>query len=84
MLAGMKRITITLPNDLAALVKSEARRQGTGVSEVVRLSLASTFAVGAPRHIPWVGICDDPEMVRAAEIDEALEDWERDLRRHHG
>ena len=77
----MKRTTITLPDDLATLVRNEARRRRTSVSDVVRLSLIKSLAVETPREIPWAAICDDPGLVRAASMEAALERWENDLDR---
>ncbi|HZF07322.1 MAG TPA: CopG family transcriptional regulator [Thermoanaerobaculia bacterium] len=75
----MKRTAITLPDDLAKLVDSEARRRQTSVSEVVRLYLVQGLAAGSseePRRIPWAGMVDDPEMVPAARMEELpAEHW---------
>jgi hypothetical protein len=63
----MTRTTITLPDDLNALLKDEARRLETSVSEVIR-TLVTRALVGSeekPREIPWAGIIDDPDMPAA-------------------
>lgn len=39
----MHRITISLPDDLAATVVDEAERRGTSVSEIVRGAIARAF-----------------------------------------
>lgn len=74
----MKRTTISLPDDLGALVKDEARRRGTSVSEVVR-GFVEQGLLGTetrPREIPWAGIVDDPDMVPSDRIEEYLaETW---------
>lgn len=77
----MKRTTISLPDDLATLVRNEALRRRTSVSDVVRLSLVKSLGVETQRDIPWAAICDDPGMVRAASLEEGLEGWENDLDR---
>lgn len=83
----MKRATITLPDDLAAMVDREARRRQTSFSEVVRQFLTEGFAGTAkkPREIPWAGLFHDPGMVPAERMDEELaEHWGDDLDRDRG
>lgn len=83
----MKRATITLPDDLAKLVDSEARRRQTSFSEVVRLYLVQGLMGSSekPRKIPWAGMVDDPEMVPAERIEEFLnESWANDIDRDRG
>lgn len=83
----MTRTTITLPNDVGAFLKDEARRRGTSVSELVR-SLIVKGLVGAsdrPREIPWAGIVDDLTLTPAERLDEALaESWAHDIARDRG
>lgn len=80
----MHRTTITLPESLAELVQREARRRGASVSGLIR-TLVEEALVGtaeAPRAIPWAALFDDPGMVSASRIDEALaETWADDLDR---
>ena len=52
----MKRTTITLPDDLAAFLEREARRQDTSVSDLTRQALTAHFRMGQPRNIPFAGI----------------------------
>ncbi len=78
----MKRTTIVLPDDMAALVDREAKRLGIPVSEVVRRAIRQTLlgSSSSPREIPWAGIIDDPEMIPGNRVDEELaKDWARDL-----
>jgi hypothetical protein len=78
----MKRATITLPDDLAELVDSEARRRQTSFSEVVRRFLVQGLVDSSekPRKIPWVGMVDDPAMVPAERLEEFLtEYWAKDI-----
>lgn len=74
----MTRTTISLPDDLSALLKDEARRRGTSVSEMAR-NFISEGLLGSdnkPREIPWIGIVDDPNMVPSDRIEEFLaETW---------
>lgn len=78
----MKRTTITLPEELAALLDREARRRETSVSALVRDLLESALGVGMPRELPWAGMIDDPGMAPASRLDEELErHWAHDIRR---
>lgn len=77
----MKRTTITLDDELAALVEHEVRRRGTSFSEVVRWSLQQTLVGKGARRLPFAGICDDPGMVSGAHLEEALDAAADDLDR---
>lgn len=83
----MTRRTISLPEDLSALLKDEARRKGTSVSEVAR-NLISEGLLGSeekPREIPWAGIIDDPTMPAARDMEEYLaETWADAIQRDRG
>jgi Arc/MetJ-type ribon-helix-helix transcriptional regulator len=76
----MKRTTITLPEDLEALVRYEADRRGTSISEVIRESVAAAL-LGEMRDIPWAGICDDPKLTSGSRLEDALSSWPDDLDR---
>ena len=81
---GMKRTTITLPDEMAELVAREAQRRRTSVSEVIRTLLAEGLGGSdeKPREIPWAGLFSDPEMPAAVRVDEALADrWADDIDR---
>jgi Arc/MetJ-type ribon-helix-helix transcriptional regulator len=55
----MKRITISLPDDLAELLADDARRLHQTVSEVVRAAVAEHLGCGpdsARRVIPFAGL----------------------------
>lgn len=72
----MRRLTISLPDDLDNLLRDEARRRSTTVSEVVR-KLVAQFLLGTekkPREIPFAGIMDDPGMVQSDQIEEFLDE----------
>lgn len=76
----MKRTSISLPDDLAALVDREAARRGTSVSEVVRLSLVAQLRGRESRDIPWAGLVEDRAAAPARELDESLtESWVDDI-----
>jgi len=84
---GMKRTTITLPDDLSDLVDSEARRRQTSVSEVIRTFILEGLGGTAegPREIPFAGLFHDPGMVTGDSLDEALKQyWANDINRDRG
>ena len=71
----MKRITISLPDDLAARVEREARRNRTSVSAVVRQSLADQLAPPAEsgkRRIPFAGLFASGYSDTSERVDEIL------------
>lgn len=76
----MKRTTVTLPDDLAALTRREAERRNTSVSEVVRSALVHELRPGGKRDIPWAGMVDDPEVALARDVDRELSaTWADDI-----
>ena len=78
----MKRTTIALSDELAAIVKDEATRRGTSVSEVVRSSIVQVLAGDGRRALPFADLCDDREMTRGADLERELERmWGHDLQR---
>jgi Arc/MetJ-type ribon-helix-helix transcriptional regulator len=83
----MKRTTIALPDDLAELVDSEARRQRTSVSDVIRRHLVRSLpgAAERPRVIAWAGLLEEPSMPSGERIDEAFaEGWADAIDRDRG
>ncbi|HEV2108283.1 MAG TPA: CopG family transcriptional regulator [Thermomicrobiales bacterium] len=53
----MKRTTIVLPDDLAALLEREQRRQGTSTAAVVRAALEAYLAPNRqPKRLGFVGL----------------------------
>jgi len=78
----MKRTTITISDELAALLDREARRRETSVSGLVRDLVETALGIGKPRELPWAGMIDDPAMAPASRLDEELErHWADDIRR---
>ena len=76
----MHRTTISLSDDLAAIIKDEAVRRGTSVSEVVRTSIVQMLVPDERRALPFAELCDDREMTRGSELEEELERmWGCDL-----
>jgi hypothetical protein len=83
----MKRVTITLPDDLAELVDREALRRQTSFSEMVRQFIVQGLSNSneKTRTIPWAGLFHDPDMVPAERMDDVLaEHWADDLDRDRG
>jgi Arc/MetJ-type ribon-helix-helix transcriptional regulator len=78
---GMKRTTITLPDELVELVEHEVRRRGTSFSEVVRWAIRETLLGGGPRELAFAGIVDDAELPAGADLEEALDEAADDLDR---
>ncbi len=79
----MKRMTISLPDDLADFVAGEARRRERSVSEVIRGFIVQGLSgPSEPRDIPFAALFHDPQMVPAARMDEALaSDWVNEIAR---
>jgi len=74
----MKRTTISLPDDVAALRRREARRRDTSVSEVTRQALLAYFGLAQdrPRHIPFAALGSSGYEHTARDVEEILaEQW---------
>ncbi len=81
MVCGMRRITITLPDDLAGILSHEARRRGAPVSAVVREALRTLLEGGAKsRHkLALVGIGRSGRKHTARDAERILKrEWGRD------
>jgi len=73
----MTRTTITLPDDMAQLLRSEAQRRRSNVSAVIREIVAQVLggSPAQPKKIPWAGIFHDPGAT-AGDLDGFLEqEW---------
>ncbi len=71
----MKRITVSLPDDLAARVEREAHRNRTSGSEVVRQSLVRRLGrvtERGKRHIPFAGLFASGHTDTSERVDELL------------
>lgn len=67
------RTTISLPDDLGRLAKSEARRRGISLSAVVRQSLEMSLRKPPGARLPWQGIVSDGGSA-ARNVDAVLAD----------
>lgn len=73
----MHRITISLPEDLAATVADEAERRGTSVSEIVRGAIARAFG-GAddPPSLPFAALGRSGSTTTARDAEDILaKEW---------
>lgn len=69
----MQRITISLPEDLAATVADEAQRRGTSVSEIVRGAISRAFAdAGDSPELPFAALGRSGERTTARDAEEIL------------
>lgn len=71
----MKRITISLPDELAARVEREARQDRTSISQVVRQSLTAKFGPvpeDGKRPVPIAGLFASGYTDTAERHDEIL------------
>lgn len=80
----MHRITISLPEEMAAVLAREADRAGTSVSEIVRRAVASSLGLNdeEPRALPFAGIGRSGQRHTARDAEEILErEWSGDRNR---
>lgn len=74
----MKRITISLPDDLVAAVQREAHRRRIPVSQVAREALEARLG-GGRRDLPFAALGRSGHRDTAQRIDEILEaEWTGD------
>jgi len=79
-MACMKRTTVSLPDDLAALAEHEARRRNVSVSRLVREALSARLEIGGgPRELPFVAIGGSGRKDTASRMEEMLaREWTPD------
>lgn len=80
----MKRVTITLPDDLTDKLALEARCRQTSLSELVRQLIVQGLSESTvnPRQIPWANLFHDPGMAPAERMeDELAEHWADEIAR---
>jgi hypothetical protein len=68
----MKRITISLPDELGSAVEREARRRRIPVSQVIRERLEAKWETGPKRRIPFAAIGRSGTHDTARRVDEIL------------
>ncbi len=78
----MKRTTISLPEDVAAILAREARHRATSVSEVTRQALIAYLGLGGsePRRLPFEALGRSGYSTTAEDIEEILAKEWRDPR----
>ncbi|MSP59626.1 MAG: ribbon-helix-helix protein, CopG family [Myxococcales bacterium] len=80
----MSRLTISLPEPLAAILARESERRATSVSDVVRRALASYLGLTdeAPRKLPFAGLGRSGRRHTARNAEEILaREWRPNARR---
>jgi Arc/MetJ-type ribon-helix-helix transcriptional regulator len=82
--ARMKRITVSLPDDLADEIVRASRIHRKSVSEIVRKSLSKDFEVDAtkPRKVPFASLGASGRRWDARNLDDELnKSWADAIRR---
>jgi hypothetical protein len=77
----MKRMTISLPGDLAAALKHEARRRRVPISVIAREALEAQLGRpgGGLRMLPFVALGQSGHRSTARDVEELLEaGWTHD------
>jgi hypothetical protein len=79
----MKRITISIPDELADALQRQSRREHMSVSEIARKALEARLnplpVVNGRRQLPFVGLGRSNETDVSERIEEILaEDWTRE------
>jgi Arc/MetJ-type ribon-helix-helix transcriptional regulator len=70
----MKRITVSIDDDLAVIAQREAHRRRVSVSAVVRDALTAQLGVmpGRPRQLPFAALGDSGHRSTARDFEEIL------------
>jgi hypothetical protein len=79
----MKRITISLPDELAAALERESRREGASVSQIARQAIEAKLRrlpiVDGKRIIPFAGLGHSGRTDISRRIEEILEEeWTKE------
>jgi hypothetical protein len=79
----MKRITISLPDDLAAALEREARQEHKPVSEIARTAIEARLhrlpIVDGKRQIPFIGIGHSGHGTLARDMEDIMEqEWTKE------
>ena len=81
----MKRITISLPDEVALLAEREARRRGVSLSEVGRDALVRHLGLGgeSARPLPFANLGRSRHANASRHVDALLSGgWAKDIERH--
>jgi metal-responsive CopG/Arc/MetJ family transcriptional regulator len=80
----MRRITISLPDEVANALDREARRRALAVSAVARDALSQYLGVGQPgerRDLPFAALGHSGHSTTARDMEDLLEtEWASDAR----
>ena len=80
----MKRTTIVLPDDLAALLERERRRRGVSTAAIVREAL-DAYLAPPTRPLPFVALGRSGYQTTGRDVEEILaREWTEDLIKGHG
>lgn len=77
----MKRTTISLPDELAAALEREARREKVSVSQIAReaIELRLGRTKKGERRIPFAGISSSGTRTLSVDVDKILaEEWTKE------
>ncbi len=78
----MRRTTISLPDDVAAALKREARRRAMPASAIARDALTAYLGISGPddrRDLPFAALGRSGHSDTASEMEELLEqEWTAD------
>lgn len=70
----MKRITVTLPDDVALAAEREAKRRRVSIAEVARCAFVAHLGLDLeePRRLPFVGLFESGHTDTAERAEEIL------------
>jgi hypothetical protein len=75
----MRRITISLPDNVGSALEREARRRSIPVSQIARDALTAHLRItpeGERRVLPFAALGHNSEAIPASELDQFLaEEW---------
>jgi predicted transcriptional regulator len=73
----MTRTTVSLPPEVDAALRRQARRRGVAVSQIVREAVEARLGMGkARRDLPFIGLVNSGHSTVAENIDAILEaEW---------
>ncbi len=73
---GVKRITVSLSEELAATLALESKKRREPVSQLIREAIEERYLTHPPPPLPFVGLLGDLPMTPGADVEEVLErEW---------